>query len=63
MMYLNDITLDDGSFSYVEKSNRWIYDDLQNIFGRVPYQQVVIVIRYNQEPSCISIIKIIKNVT
>ena len=22
-------------FSYVEKSNRWIYDDLQNIFGRV----------------------------
>ena len=34
MMYLNDITLDDGPFSYVEKSNRWIYDDLQNIFGR-----------------------------
>ena len=34
MMYLNDITLDDGPFSYVEKSNRWVYDDLQNIFGR-----------------------------
>jgi len=34
MMYLNDITIDDGPFSYVEKSNRWIYDDLQNIFGR-----------------------------
>ena len=34
MIYLNDITLDDGPFSYVEKSNRWIYDDLQNIFGR-----------------------------
>ena len=34
MLYLNDITADDGPFSYVEKSNRWIYDDLQNIFGR-----------------------------
>ena len=34
MMYLNDITENDGPFSYVEKSNRWIYDDLQNIFGR-----------------------------
>jgi len=34
MLYLNDITEDDGPFSYVEKSNRWIYDDLQNIFGR-----------------------------
>ena len=34
MMYLNDITIDDGPFSYVEKSHRWIYDDLQNIFGR-----------------------------
>jgi len=34
MMYLNDITAEDGPFSYVEKSNRWIYDDLQNIFGR-----------------------------
>ena len=50
MMYLNDITLDDGPFSYVEKSNRWIYDDLQNIFGRDPYQQVVIVIHHNQDP-------------
>ena len=36
-------------FSYVEKSNRWIYDDLQNIFGRDQYQQVVIVIHQNQE--------------
>jgi len=34
MLYLNNITEDDGPFSYVEKSNRWIYDDLQNIFGR-----------------------------
>ena len=34
MIYLNDITENDGPFSYVEKSNRWIYDDLQNIFGR-----------------------------
>ena len=34
MMYLNEITTEDGPFSYVEKSNRWIYDDLQNIFGR-----------------------------
>ena len=34
MLYLNDITSEDGSFSYVEKSNRWVYDDLQNIFGR-----------------------------
>ena len=34
MMYLNNITAEDGPFSYVEKSNRWIYDDLQNIFGR-----------------------------
>ena len=36
MLYLNDITSEDGSFSYVEKSNRWVYDDLQNIFGRGP---------------------------
>jgi len=34
MIYLNDITEDDGPFSYIEKSNRWVYDDLQNIFGR-----------------------------
>lgn len=34
MLYLNDITEDDGPFSYVEKSHRWVYDDLQNIFGR-----------------------------
>jgi len=34
MMYLNDITADDGPFSYIEKSNRWVYDKLQNIFGR-----------------------------
>ena len=34
MMYLNDITEDDGPFGYVEKSHRWVYDDLQNIFGR-----------------------------
>ena len=34
MIYLNDITMDDGPFSYVEKSHRWIYDDVQNIFGR-----------------------------
>ena len=34
MIYLNDLTIDDGPFSYVEKSHRWIYDDLQNIFGR-----------------------------
>ena len=33
-VYLTDVTEDDGPFSYVEKSNRWIYDDLQNIFGR-----------------------------
>jgi len=34
MMYLNNITEDDGPFSYIEKSNRWIHDKLQNIFGR-----------------------------
>jgi len=34
MMYLNDITKDDGPFSYIEKSNRWIHNKLQNIFGR-----------------------------
>ena len=34
MIYLNDISIDDGPFSYVEKSHRWTYDDLQNIFGR-----------------------------
>lgn len=34
MLYLNEVTPDNGPFSYVEKSNRWIYDDLQNIFGR-----------------------------
>ena len=34
MMYLNDITKDDGPFSYIEKSNRWVHDKLQNIFGR-----------------------------
>jgi hypothetical protein len=34
MMYLNNITEDDGPFSYIEKSNRWVHDKLQNIFGR-----------------------------
>jgi len=34
MMYLNAITEDDGPFSYVEKSNRWVHDNLQNVFGR-----------------------------
>ena len=34
MIYLNDISLESGPFSYIEKTNRWIYDDLQNLFGR-----------------------------
>lgn len=34
MLYLNDITENDGPFSYVEKSNRWMHGQLQNIFGR-----------------------------
>ena len=34
IMYLNDVALKNGPFSYVVKSNRWVYDDLQNIFSR-----------------------------
>ena len=34
MIYLNDISEKNGAFSYVKKSHRWVYDDLQNIFGR-----------------------------
>jgi len=34
MMYLNEITEDDGPFSYIEKSNRWTYSKEQDIFGR-----------------------------
>ena len=34
IMYINDVTQEDGPFSYVLKSNRWVYDDLQNIFSR-----------------------------
>jgi len=34
MLYLNDVDLDSGPFSYIPYSNRWIYDDVQNIFGR-----------------------------
>ena len=34
IIYLNDVTLEDGPFSYVVKSNRWVYDDLQSIFSR-----------------------------
>ena len=61
MMYLNDITLDDGLFSYVEKSNRWIYDDLQNIFG-----EIISTGSYcdtpDQEP-VFQLLKICKNIT
>jgi hypothetical protein len=34
MIYLNDVDEDSGPFSYVKKSNRWIYDQSQEIFGR-----------------------------
>jgi hypothetical protein len=34
MLYLNDVGLESGPFSYVPQSNRWMHDDLQNIFGR-----------------------------
>ena len=34
MVYLNDVDEDTGPFCYVEKSNRWVYDSVQDIFGR-----------------------------
>lgn len=34
MVYLNDVDEETGPFCYVEKSNRWIYDSAQDIFGR-----------------------------
>lgn len=34
MIYLNNVDKDSGCFSYVPKSNRYIYDRMQDIFGR-----------------------------
>lgn len=34
MIYLNDVDLDSGPFSYIPGSNRWVHDPLQNLFGR-----------------------------
>ena len=34
MIYLNDVGPDNGAFSYIPTSNRWIHDEVQNIFGR-----------------------------
>jgi hypothetical protein len=34
MIYLNEITEDSGPFSYVPKSNRWVHDTIEGIFGR-----------------------------
>lgn len=34
MLYLNDVDMESGPFSYIPYSNRWIHDDVQNIFGR-----------------------------
>jgi len=34
MIYLNDVDKTSGAFSYVPQSNRYIYDSMQNIFGR-----------------------------
>lgn len=34
MIYLNDVSTDNGAFGYVPESNRFKYDPLQNIFGR-----------------------------
>jgi len=34
MVYLDDVDEDSGPFSYVQKSNRWIHDEVQDVFGR-----------------------------
>lgn len=34
MIYLNEIGEDDGPFKYIEQSQRWMHDDLQDLFGR-----------------------------
>lgn len=34
MIYLNNVDETSGAFSYIPKSNRWVYDEVQNIFGR-----------------------------
>ena len=34
MIYLEDVDEDTGPFSYVEGSNRWVHDPIQNLFGR-----------------------------
>ena len=34
MVYLDEVDEESGPFSYVEKSNRWAYDEVQSIFGR-----------------------------
>jgi len=34
IIYLEDVGEDNGGFGYVSKSNRFVYDELQNIFGR-----------------------------
>lgn len=34
MIYLNEVDENSGAFSYVPTSNRWIHDEVQNLFGR-----------------------------
>lgn len=34
MIYLNEVEENSGPFTYIPKSNRWVYDPLQEIFGR-----------------------------
>jgi len=34
MVYLGEVDEESGPFSYIEKSNRWVYDEVQSVFGR-----------------------------
>ena len=34
MVYLVEVDEETGPFSYIEKSNRWVYDEVQSVFGR-----------------------------
>ena len=34
MIYLNDVQDENGAFKYIEKSNRWIHEDVQYIFAK-----------------------------
>ena len=34
MVYLDEVDEETGPFSYIEKSNRWVYDEVQSVFGR-----------------------------